>query len=1131
MPKRWLSRNNGRYNNDRLIISSPKGPVLHDNTTFDFAFTDLQPQKIQATSALPPLPSATFGDVRPTTSAGVISRARKQLRVDVLPNRPRSSDGTLSPTVHPKSTHRRSRSGGDFIGVAFGSPGHPPMAFCNDNGNSNSTHFDSAFGGQGPFHSEARLQPAKWKKLGNLFRNRPGLIKGRISSSGLREDYERSNEPGPRHHWHKQQAAWTDPVRVPPSIRIDREQPQKLHDGSNPKTVLDLRPSAPVAASGSQAGASKWPVRKQSSLPRIDTDPPGLRTMVFTNSSSSLLTRRSKTLENLKATTFLRVSTDDESEHEESPRFARRQTTPTMSRSPMAETSTDSPATNKYSLFPSTTSNTGRSPLRTRLERSHTSPARLSPAQQKFPGPCPAQARRGVTRPGPTTMSEQPTSSPEEHTASTTRTMGSVWSKNHSKDSSISSANTADMEEIFFDMKPFRDSSGLEKNDHFVLTRPDSVAVSLARTRSKLNGQGRPAHLQRTSSLRSHQRSTSKSTVLIPLGKTPEETSQMRVEGEKLREIEERVQREVAERRQKFLNGVPQIPTPNVNEGRFSVSTAIFDETIAAVEAMSVPASKVPGTSQNSARTAQNGMDHTLPLQATVQGHSKQSSLSMKLLPPDPGMPHPRHVQEGSEKPAPRGPQGTEADRPRPDSGLLSVEPVVPRNTRTPSPNPPKTQAGVTPKQVLPAKPRNARDKAPSPDVQRKPLPASSDALVEKYKAESPALGTHRAVSSVYSQASPASTGSRPTFLGRLRSDRPIEESPTIPQSPGPGKHNPNRATLKEKPPPVPKKDAKFIPISKFAAQSTLAKIEQAGVRPTRAIRSVTDSALSSPMMSKTPPTGFGEPKSTDRVRPVRSETMPGAANLPSMLSYRPSPQLAQQMKGSPQLTVVQAQPTTEVSVARTVSLARKQSARVNIATPKLQARRQEEEARIKAEQSQHAHNEPTSQTERPGPSFSRPTEPTGLGLLMGDEPVHSTQHHKNESNSSIDRKPLGGPGPLNSNPSTPDHVTSNPIDTAEHSRVQKAAIVEAAKARARARRRAESETREQQVRSESRSQIRTSATSEDVVKRYRDSQDEDEKSKWDLVENKNSAMSPLMVAGHRGHKVGVSMNVVFETA
>ncbi|RMZ81995.1 hypothetical protein DV737_g2314, partial [Chaetothyriales sp. CBS 132003] len=110
------------------------------------------------------------------------------------------------------------------------------------------------------------------------------------------------------------------------------------------------------------------------------------------------------------------------------------------------------------------------------LKRSLTSPAQLSPMQSNF----------STTKPHPLattakTLTEQDVTSPATNTASTETT--APWSAITSNGSSLSSSNT---DEIFFDVKSFRDSRGMEDGKHFVMARPDSAVVELARTRSRL---------------------------------------------------------------------------------------------------------------------------------------------------------------------------------------------------------------------------------------------------------------------------------------------------------------------------------------------------------------------------------------------------------------------------------------------------------------------------------------------------------------------------------------------------------------------------------------------------------------------------------------------------------------------
>jgi hypothetical protein len=360
-----------------------------------------------------------------------------------------------------------------------------------------------------------------------------------------------------------------------------------------------------------------------------------------------------------------------------------------------------------------------------------------------------------------------------------------------------------------------------------------------------------------------------------------------------------------------------------------------------------------------------------------------------------------------------------------------------------------------------------------------------------------------RSASSQYSQQSPAAK--TPTTARLRQQDIPIEESPTIPQSPGPGKYNPNRASRKEEPPPpVPEKDAKFIPLSKFAAKSYVARVEQAGVTVARMTRSATDSSISSPLSQHSSIMGTTTVNAETRSRPVRSDTMPERRSpMLTQQAYKPPPRFTPSQNGdSPLLgtgmAIIQAKPAAEVSMARTVSLSRKQSARVVVPGPKLQARRIEEK---------------TKQQQQP---MARSATPTGLGLMMSSSAtVKPTEHShkKSKSDSDFDHERYG---PLNSNPSTPEGTVENPIERAAREKAQKAAIVEAAKARARARMRANSQTREETEKQKER----------DRIERYRDSQDNDERAKWEILEKR--AMSPLLIE-NRGHKPGLSVNVIVE--
>ena len=123
-------------------------------------------------------------------------------------------------------------------------------------------------------------------------------------------------------------------------------------------------------------------------------------------------------------------------------------------------------------------------------------------------------------------------------------------------------------------------------------------------------------------------------------------------------------------------------------------------------------------------------------------------------------------------------------------------------------------------------------------------------------------------------------------------------------------------------PPPVPPKDTKFVPVSKYARKP--------GDRRSKPRRSFTDSAAL--------PTVHGSPSSPQQAFKPRSNTSPGSdAKLRPEVhqSRRPGHPLYRMDK--PAVTTVTAvvQPVAEVSVARTISLSRKQSARVLVSTRK----------------------------------------------------------------------------------------------------------------------------------------------------------------------------------------------------
>src|SRR4051812_27825504 len=116
MPTKWLSirkKNPSLHNNpghpDASGDTKPQG--------FDFAFTDLPKQSIQLNSRPVELP-------RPKTSGGT---GKRKLRVEVPQRRPTTSEAQKTSTsLVPNGPVKSQESS---IGLALGSPGHPPVAY------------------------------------------------------------------------------------------------------------------------------------------------------------------------------------------------------------------------------------------------------------------------------------------------------------------------------------------------------------------------------------------------------------------------------------------------------------------------------------------------------------------------------------------------------------------------------------------------------------------------------------------------------------------------------------------------------------------------------------------------------------------------------------------------------------------------------------------------------------------------------------------------------------------------------------------------------------------------------------------------------------------------------------------
>ncbi|KAK6383438.1 hypothetical protein LTS17_002730 [Exophiala oligosperma] len=922
MLTRWYSLRH-RETPPQQNTSDPR--TLARPSDFDFAF----PETTATTTVLSPtgktVLSARPVPHRPTTSGG--PTGKRKPRTDAPPLRPRTSENHN----HSKDAHADVRNQDPSIGLAFGSPTHPPANFnMAEENNRNNDHEYSALQRFIRADRSLQMQSKKWKKIGTLFKSRQialrreeipsgptiGLPTGftvldKSPTSQSVEFAEHKLQPiGEVGKSYQQQQAPVPPNENDPGCAYKKSSLERSHHHKSDDDAIS-RPSTATDASLWSEPDSRPP------LPKLELDIPTppldrysvmFRNLPAATRSSSLLARRSRTLESLRSSDDTRPGTRA-GEEEGCLKTYYDPETPLMPPQRLDSPTNRSPAASKYSLFPNTSPAPSKIQARVmddghhQLKRTASSPARLTPMKDRF-----LVAKPEPLNPKRIEVNEQLISSPEDNTASTDRS--APWSAAHSFQSSISSVATG--EEIFFDIKSFRDSKGVE-DGHFVMTRPDSVAVELARTRSK-----KVAGASNLREAKSAARPDQQETVVeqeeprTPIPPPPAPLSEM---------------------------------TSAATTKHTSVNTAYFDEAIAAVERLTSPTSM--------------SQEKLPPITFTVP--------TLTIPPPPPPPPpqpeeSPAQPYNSSSRPSDSGVINRTMSKTREDIGLLIPSPVA----EVKEDLSPKSDATIT----------------------KPPSLASSASVVST-----------NSTSKLSSKPKPVQILS-PRVVAIRRVDKPIDDSPTIPQGPpSPPRrapvalkpqttaHAPPRLATgpaDDKPPPVPRKDSKFIPLSKYATKSTVTKIEQAGIKPTRPGRSNTDS-LSQSHTSSTSNSPLPARSASTLVRGSRSTTLPSSLQglektVPPASRSKPNPMAM----NPPTSTSHTAAP--EVAVARTVSLSRKQSARVNVTGPRLAARRTE--AAVQAQMSKVSKPSSTSSTSPSsiaatvGSSLERSGSKSGMGIL-----------------------------------------------------------------------------------------------------------------------------------------------------
>ena len=482
MSRRWASLRGRRHSQTDETTENPAD-------VFNFTSTPgKQPGKANILPRSSSLAYQVIAD-RPRTSTGVATdHLAPRFDIDTG-SRPQTAQEEAE--AEDSTCYTLDAPQDDMIGLAFGSPTHPPQNFygmLNDLGPNTDAH---AFELKGPF-PDARIRKSRRKwKIGTLFKQK-GSIK-------VKEPFYKANLP-------------TEPTPVPSeppttdrkrSVSRPRSKSSRSKDKPFPIAIPleqedDEYSRGPPQTSEEVVEETIIPVPR-TVLPKLQVEIPSAKldryTVMFNKvvkeqSPKSLLSRRSRTLEDISSMDIPDFPTPIIQVVHEEPRLqpprARRKSSQASSKFSMPLTppptmisSAASKPMGSFSLFPNTSSTSlakhrpailtqGHAPLK----RAITSPARLSPAHETFiiDKPPPLRVQKAE---------EKQLTSPEASTASTANTTA-PWSAVSHK-SAKSSVTTID-DEILFSIESFRDSQG--SSGHFEMTRPTSTAVALYRSKS-----------------------------------------------------------------------------------------------------------------------------------------------------------------------------------------------------------------------------------------------------------------------------------------------------------------------------------------------------------------------------------------------------------------------------------------------------------------------------------------------------------------------------------------------------------------------------------------------------------------------------------------------------------------------
>lgn len=417
----------------------PKSRVSHDDQPGktetiktpewdDFCFND---------EAIPPIRD-THVEERPKTSSGVSEREKSKSKtkpqIGLSFIRPQTSEGRPPSTNY--AGYSPSKLEGGMIGVAFGSPTHPPATFfgtLNDLAPP-STYEESLFEQTEPMY-QIKGTTSKWKKLGSLFKGgkataeKDDTFEVPFYKVRIEDDSEPKIEIRGRRPTNEAVELSARRSPTPPP----KDTHRRSIDARLAKARLEVaRLEEAIAVATKKSAKYEEEVTKDPLRPKLDLLIPDIKmdrySVMFAGLKeipphSKLLARRSKKLDRLKPVSMENMKQLEEMPTPDTSTLSPRLVLPRRATSPLATKTTGG-----FSLFPAaalTPNHLTRQTLATpspqpQLKRSATSPARLSPRADMF------GANKSKTLDAPRVGSGNTLISPGDTTASTDQ--GAPWS-------------------------------------------------------------------------------------------------------------------------------------------------------------------------------------------------------------------------------------------------------------------------------------------------------------------------------------------------------------------------------------------------------------------------------------------------------------------------------------------------------------------------------------------------------------------------------------------------------------------------------------------------------------------------------------------------------------------------------